>query len=257
MRSASSYCRSTCQSTSEKQRSHRGSSSSKHNQHLYIQMHSFSGAGIDNQFCIHRYMNRRCDFLDSLSAFNFNMGQGEYATDNQGRKLRTDTRNLGSTLMTTMLKEVEEFCDLATKEKWSDKPHQQVTMYEYLPHAWIHVLRFFLPSPLSSFSPHLPSSSPPSLLPSFPFPFLFPPFLPFLSPFSSFDTFLFAFCLICLLLNLPLSWSMISKMVGVVSGWFPFTQRSCQRKTSRSFWKLVSAFLQSCEPMITFLWLSK
>ena len=102
---------------------------------LYIQMHSFSGAGIDIQFCIHRYMNRRCVFLDSLFAFNFNMGQGEYVTDNQGRKMHTDTRNLGSTLMTTMLKEVEEFCDLATKEKWSDKPHQQVTMYEYLPHA--------------------------------------------------------------------------------------------------------------------------
>ena len=78
-------------------------------------------------------MYRRCDFLDSLPAFNFNMGQGEYATDKQGRKVRTDTRNLGSTLMTTMLKEVKEFCDPATKEKWSDKPHQQVTMYKYLP----------------------------------------------------------------------------------------------------------------------------
>ena len=73
-------------------------------------------------------MNRRCNFLDSLSAFNFNMGQGEYVIDTKGKRIRTDTRKLGSTLMTTMLKEVMEFCDLDTKEKWSDKSHQQVTM---------------------------------------------------------------------------------------------------------------------------------
>ena len=76
--------------------------------------------------CTHRYMKRRCGFLDELPNFNFNMGVGEYLTEDQTR-VCTDTTQLGSTLMTTMLKEVEDFCDPAIKENWSLKPHQQVT----------------------------------------------------------------------------------------------------------------------------------
>ena len=72
-------------------------------------------------------MNRRCVFLDSLFAFNFNMGEGEYVTDEHGKRVPTDTKQLGSTLMTTMLREVNDFCDPAIKENWSLKPHQQVT----------------------------------------------------------------------------------------------------------------------------------
>ena len=72
-------------------------------------------------------MHRRCSFLDTLSAFNLNMGKGEYITDEEGRWVRTDTRQLGSTLMTTMINEVEDFCDPDIKENWSLKPHQQVT----------------------------------------------------------------------------------------------------------------------------------
>ena len=71
-------------------------------------------------------MNRRCSFLDSLPAFNFNMGGGEHQYDSVGR-WTTDTKQLGSTLMTTMIREVVDFCDPGIKENWSLKPHQQVT----------------------------------------------------------------------------------------------------------------------------------
>lgn len=73
-------------------------------------------------------MERRCSFLDNLPAFNYNAGRGECFTDEHGKKMYTDTKQLGSTLMTTMLKEVEDFCDPAIKENWSLKPHQQVTV---------------------------------------------------------------------------------------------------------------------------------
>ena len=71
---------------------------------------------------VHRYMKRRCDFLDEFPGFNFNEGSGrEFGTERQ-----TNTKKLGSTLMHTMLKEVSDFCDPAVKENWSQKPHQQV-----------------------------------------------------------------------------------------------------------------------------------
>ena len=73
-------------------------------------------------------MERRCSFLDNLPAFNYNTGGGECFTDEHGELVYTDTKRLGSTLMTTMLKEVEDFCDPAIKENWSLKPHQQVTV---------------------------------------------------------------------------------------------------------------------------------
>ena len=69
-------------------------------------------------------MNRRCSFLNSFPAFNYNTGKGY----DFGRRERFDTRQLGSTLMTTMIREVEDFCDPAIKENWSLKPHQQVTI---------------------------------------------------------------------------------------------------------------------------------
>ena len=74
-------------------------------------------------------MNRRCSFLDTLAAFNLNMGGGEYVTDEQGKWVYTDTKQLGSTLMTTMLKEVKDFCDPDIMRNWSFKPHQQVSAH--------------------------------------------------------------------------------------------------------------------------------
>ena len=71
-------------------------------------------------------MSRRCKFLETLPAFNYNTGRGECLTDEDGKQVFTDTRKLGSTLMTTMRREVEDFCDPAIKDNWSLKPHQQV-----------------------------------------------------------------------------------------------------------------------------------
>ena len=72
-------------------------------------------------------MKRRCAFLDDLPAFNYNTGAGEILFDETaGKKVKTDTRQLGSTLMQTMLEEVGNFCDPDIKRNWGDKPHQQV-----------------------------------------------------------------------------------------------------------------------------------
>ena len=71
-------------------------------------------------------MKRRCSFLDELPAFNFNTGVGEVIEGEDGKTTQTDTRHLGSTLMTAMLEEVESFCDPAIKKNWTEKPHQQV-----------------------------------------------------------------------------------------------------------------------------------
>ena len=72
-------------------------------------------------------MIRRCGFLETLPAFNYNRGVGEYIINEREEWVRTDTKQLGSTLMNTMLREIEDFCNPAIKENWSLKPHQQVT----------------------------------------------------------------------------------------------------------------------------------
>ena len=69
-----------------------------------------------------RYMKRRCHFLDNCPGFNFNNGIGEMVA---GRK--TNTKELGSILMRTMLSEVHNFCDPLVKFNWSRKAHQQVS----------------------------------------------------------------------------------------------------------------------------------
>ena len=71
-------------------------------------------------------MKRRCDFLEDNPAFNYNTGAGELLTDELGKKYKTDTRQLGSTIMQTMIEEVSNFCDPDIKKNWSSKPHQQV-----------------------------------------------------------------------------------------------------------------------------------
>ena len=72
-------------------------------------------------------MKRRCEFLDRLPYFNYNQGAGiEFGATPRTRE-RVDYEHLGSTLMKTMLDEVNDFCDPAIKENWSLKPHQQVS----------------------------------------------------------------------------------------------------------------------------------
>ena len=70
-------------------------------------------------------MNTRCEFLDHLPAFNYNIGSG-IKINNEGKQEKTDTRSLGSTLIEAMLDEVSDFCDSDVKENWSTNPHQQV-----------------------------------------------------------------------------------------------------------------------------------
>ena len=67
-------------------------------------------------------MKHRCDCLDNLYAFNYNQGKGREF----GLPERTDTRHLGSTLMSAMLQEVKNFCDPNIRENWSFRTHQQV-----------------------------------------------------------------------------------------------------------------------------------
>ena len=72
-------------------------------------------------------MKRRCTFLDNLPGFNFNPGKGfVYRGD---RLIFKDTTNLGSTLMGSMLKEVQHFCDPLQVSNWTKDPHQQVRFY--------------------------------------------------------------------------------------------------------------------------------
>ena len=71
-------------------------------------------------------MKRRCYFLDNLAAFNYNTGVGEVVFDEtSGKKLKTDTSKLGSTLMRTMLEEVGHFCDQDRKD-WAEKPQVEL-----------------------------------------------------------------------------------------------------------------------------------
>ena len=71
-------------------------------------------------------MKRRCHFLDTLPAYNYNTGGSEHVVNTKGKKVANDTRHLGSTLMGAFLKEVREFCDPDCQADWSKKPHQQV-----------------------------------------------------------------------------------------------------------------------------------
>ena len=70
-------------------------------------------------------MERRCRFLDNMPAFNYNTGVGEYIKTGETH-YRTDTKQLGSTLVETMLREVADFCNPDIKESWTQKCHQQV-----------------------------------------------------------------------------------------------------------------------------------
>ena len=73
-------------------------------------------------------MKRRCEFLDNCPAFNYNVGASEYIVNKDGQPCKNDTRQLGSTLMDTMLREVSDFCDPIIRENWALKPHHQVRL---------------------------------------------------------------------------------------------------------------------------------
>ena len=73
-----------------------------------------------------RYMLRRCNVLEHLPYFTFNTGKGIIFDNESGKRVITDTRILGSTLIKTMIFEVNQFCDPTCKEDWAKSEHQQL-----------------------------------------------------------------------------------------------------------------------------------
>ena len=61
--------------------------------------------------------------------FNFNTGVGEVIEGEDGQATETDTRHLGSTLMSAMLEEVEGFCGPSFKKNWTEKPRRKVHVF--------------------------------------------------------------------------------------------------------------------------------
>ena len=75
---------------------------------------------------LHRYMRRRCSFLENCAGFNYNTGHANYTPTKDGYILH-DTHHLGSTLMDAMISEVRDFCDYESQQGFSLKPCQQVS----------------------------------------------------------------------------------------------------------------------------------
>ena len=87
-------------------------------------------------------MKRRITFLDNLPAFNFNSGKGYIKLVGKKKWKYTDTSKLGSTLMSSMLKEVEHFCDSRQVTDWTNDPHQQVKKKQTLTYVVNTLLMF-------------------------------------------------------------------------------------------------------------------
>ena len=78
-----------------------------------------------------KYMKRRCLVLENCPAFNYNQGRGEYYIDPMtNERKQTDTRKLGSTLMSAMLQEVGAMCNPSIKSNWGYHAHQQL-VYDF------------------------------------------------------------------------------------------------------------------------------
>ena len=78
-----------------------------------------------------KYMKRRCWVLERCPAFIYNQGGGEYYEDSvTGKKRRSNTKRLGSTLMSAMLQEVGDMCSPSIKSLWSSHAHQQL-VYDF------------------------------------------------------------------------------------------------------------------------------
>ncbi|KAI6653840.1 hypothetical protein LOD99_3342 [Oopsacas minuta] len=86
-----------------------------------------------------RYMLRRCNVLESMGNFTFNTGKGIIFDLETEQNMITDTKLLGSTLMKTMIFEVNQFCDPTCKEDWARSEHQQLI---YNTSGGGHTIRF-------------------------------------------------------------------------------------------------------------------
>eukprot|EP00118_Oscarella_pearsei_P023946 m.294339 g.294339 ORF g.294339 m.294339 type:complete len:5643 (+) comp40744_c0_seq7:98-17026(+) len=78
-----------------------------------------------------KYMKRRCNVLENAPGFYLNEGVGEsYKDSKTGKTERTDTKKLGSTLMSAMLREVADMCNPKIKSNWREHAHQQL-VYDF------------------------------------------------------------------------------------------------------------------------------
>ena len=72
------------------------------------------------------YMLRRCELLEFLPFFTFNTGAGITFDNESEKKMKTNKKYLGSTLLKIMILEVNQFCDPSYKENWEMVEHQQL-----------------------------------------------------------------------------------------------------------------------------------
>ena len=91
--------------------------------HRYMQPHVKSRKILQKLFI--RYMLRRCEVLEHLPHFNINTGTELTFDPVTYKKVITNTKHLGSTLMKIMIFEVNQFCDPSYKEDWEMSEHQQ------------------------------------------------------------------------------------------------------------------------------------
>ena len=72
------------------------------------------------------YMKRRCYFLDNLPAYKYNTGERKKIPSIEAKKMANNTYQLGFTLMSGFLKEVEHFFNPDLQAGWSRNLHLQV-----------------------------------------------------------------------------------------------------------------------------------
>ena len=73
-------------------------------------------------------MYRRCEFLEDSPYLKYNMGVGEPKKNERGEPTEeyTDTRQLRSVLLQTMMDEVSDFCKQSVREQDKSVPYHQV-----------------------------------------------------------------------------------------------------------------------------------
>ena len=72
------------------------------------------------------YMKRCCYFLDNLPDYKYNTGGSQKIPNIEGKKVANNAYQLGFTLMSGFLKEVERFCNPDFQADWSKNLHLQV-----------------------------------------------------------------------------------------------------------------------------------
>ena len=71
-------------------------------------------------------MKRCCYFLENLPDYKYNTGESQKIPSIEGKKVANNTYQLGFTLMSGFLKEVEHFFNSDLQADWSRNLHLQV-----------------------------------------------------------------------------------------------------------------------------------